>query len=315
MGVLGFLIRSISYALANERTTRSTTAARITYYLGAEPSEGPAIPSSGREKESYMSARTFKLQTPLMEGSDIEAWQKEMKNDLFHRLKIENVPIDVDGVYGHGTRSITADLCKAYGIDAGKELKKGVTPTLRKRIRNGDLTDEERKRRDSSTAKRFRSKLRDKWATKNVASPLHRIISDSWGYHPGVHDGEDLICDPDAVIFAMCDAEVVDVRASGWWGLGAPSDPNLKAKGDGIIQIKVLENVGPLKAGMHLGYGHAEKAVVKVGQRVKAGQMLGHAGFANAWHVHFMVNHGEFGTQGRGSQDPRPIVDYCVKNG
>lgn len=263
-----------------------------------------------------MATRTFKLQTPLMKGKDIMAWQEEMKHDLFHRLKIENVPIFVDSVYGHGTRSFTADLCTAYGIDAAKELAKGVTPTLRKRIRNRDFTEAEKKRYSGSKHKRFRAELRDRWApAPKVASPLRRIITDSWGWHPGVHDGIDLICDPDAVVYAMCDAEVVDVRASGWWGLGAPSDPKIAAKGDGIIQIKVLENVGPFKAGMHLCYGHAEKAIVKVGQRVKPGQMLGHAGFANAWHVHFMVNDGRFGLQGRGSQDPRPLVDYAVKHG
>jgi hypothetical protein len=49
---------------------------------------------------------------------------------------------------------------------------------------------------------------------------------------------------------------------------------------------------------------------VKVGDIVTAGTRLGHAGFANAWHVHFMVNGG--GTlRGIGDRDPKPFVDYA----
>jgi murein DD-endopeptidase MepM/ murein hydrolase activator NlpD len=148
-----------------------------------------------------------------------------------------------------------------------------------------------------------------------VHSPVSKILQDSWGWHPGIHDGLDVICLPAAPIFAMCKAKVVDVRASGWWGLGAPADPALKAKGDGIIQLEVLEDVGPFKKGMHIGYGHAEGAVVKVGQTVQAGQHLGHAGFANAWHIHLMVNDGRKARAVSATSGSTSRLDYAVKNG
>ncbi len=65
---------------------------------------------------------------------------------------------------------------------------------------------------------------------------------------------------------------------------------------------------------MHFAYGHAEKATVHVGQTVKAGQKIGHAGFANAWHIHFMVNGGTT-VKGIGDRDPLPFVNHARKNG
>lgn len=143
-----------------------------------------------------------------------------------------------------------------------------------------------------------------------VAVPVDPILEDSNGFAGG-HDGVDLICDADDVVYAICDAKVIDVRAGGWWGKQAKASPgHPKSDGDGIIQIECLVDKGPFKQGMHFGYGHAEKAVVRVGQQVKAGQKLGHAGFANAWHLHFMVNGGE-NSQGRGDRDPMPFVDFA----
>lgn len=143
-----------------------------------------------------------------------------------------------------------------------------------------------------------------------VAVPVDPILEHSNGFGSG-HDGVDLICEADDVVYAICDAEVIDVRADGWWGLGAQASHGHPIEhGDGIIQIECLVDKGPFKQGMHFGYGHAENAVVRVGQKVKAGQKLGHAGFANAWHLHFMVNGG--GTaRGTGDRDPMPFVDFA----
>lgn len=141
-----------------------------------------------------------------------------------------------------------------------------------------------------------------------VAVPVPSVTADSWDYHPPVHDGIDLICPPDAKVYAICDAEVVDVRASGWWGKGAPAN---KAAGDGIIQIWCTVSAGPFRKGLVFAYGHAEKATVKVGDKVKAGDLLGHAGLANAWHVHFMVHDETEGLRGVGDRDPRPFLDYA----
>jgi murein DD-endopeptidase MepM/ murein hydrolase activator NlpD len=62
--------------------------------------------------------------------------------------------------------------------------------------------------------------------------------------------------------------------------------------------------------GLNMCYGHAEGAVVKARDKVKAGDLLGHAGFANAWHVHFMVN-GRTDQKGVGDRDPAPYVDFA----
>jgi murein DD-endopeptidase MepM/ murein hydrolase activator NlpD len=143
-----------------------------------------------------------------------------------------------------------------------------------------------------------------------VAVPVDPILEHSNGFNGG-HDGVDLICEADDVVYAICDAKVIDVRSGGWWGKGAQaSHGHPIAHGDGIIQIECVVDQGPFKKGLHFGYGHAEKAVVKVGQTVKAGQKLGHAGFANAWHLHFMVNGGTT-MKGIGDRNPMPFVDFA----
>ncbi len=85
-------------------------------------------------------------------------------------------------------------------------------------------------------------------------------------------------------------------------------------KGDGIVQLEVLESVGPFKKGMHIGYGHCEHARVRVGQVVQAGETIALAGLAVAWHIHLMMNNGST-TKGIGNIDPRKCLDYAVKNG
>jgi murein DD-endopeptidase MepM/ murein hydrolase activator NlpD len=253
--------------------------------------------------------RTFKIDDPHMHGADIEAWQREVKTQ-FSRMAIA-YPLKDDGIYGVGTRSATATLLHALGMNAAEQMRNGVTPELRSRVRNRRLTLTERLTKAARVG--FRRQLRIRFHAGGTAAPTAKIIADSWGYHLGVHDGLDVICVPAAPIFAMVKAKVVDVRASGWWGLGAPTNPTLKAKGDGIIQLEVLENIGPFRKGMHIGYGHAEGAVVHVGQEVQAGQHIGHAGFAVAWHIHLMINDG--GTmKGVGTRDPRPYLDYAVKH-
>lgn len=258
--------------------------------------------------------RTFIVKKPVMKGEDVKQWQKDIKA-LFKKMKI-NCPIVIDGVYGVSTRSYTAALVHSSGMSAGTQMKNGVTPELRIKLRNNELTVAQEKAKYSNSRVNYRARLREKYARQipKVHSPVGVILQDSWGYHPGVHDGLDVITNPDPVIFAMVKCKIIDVRSSGWWGKGAPADPNVRAKGDGIIQMEVLENVGPFKKGMHIGYGHAEKAMVKVGQVVAAGTPVGHAGFANAWHIHLMVNGGNT-TKGIGDRDPLPFVNYAVKNG
>jgi murein DD-endopeptidase MepM/ murein hydrolase activator NlpD len=224
-------------------------------------------------------------------------------------------PIKDDGIYAQATRSFTAALCQASGLSAKTAMKNGVTPELRIKLRNKDLTAAEKKAREfRRRAKDYRAKLRDQWRVRKVHAPVDKIIADSWGWHPGIHDGLDIISVEGVPAYAMVKSKVIDVRARGWWGLGAPTDPKLLARGAGIVQLEVLESVGPFKKGMHLGYGHCAHARVKVGQVVQAGEIIALVGFANAAHIHFMVNGG--GTlKGIGDRDPLPFVNYAVKNG
>lgn len=257
-------------------------------------------------RREQMSSRTFKVRSPHMTGEDITAWQGVLKKITSDWGATDT--IKADGKYGIATRDLSASVLHGLGIST-LEMAKGITPELRIKVRNKRLTLTERARYAARTG--WRAAFVARYAHHAVAPPLAKILSSSWGYHPGVHDGVDLICNPDATLYALCDATVVDVRSSGWWGLGAPSDPDLKAKGDGIIQLESRVTCGPFRPGQHFAYGHAEHATVHVGQVVKAGTVIGKAGFANAWHVHFMVNGGS-NTRGIGDRDPMPYVNYAM---
>lgn len=260
--------------------------------------------------------RTFFLKKPRMTGDDIKSWQREIKR-IFRREFGIVCPIVIDGIYGPACRSYTADLVEAMGLSVKVQMKDGTTPKLRSKLRHDELTSAQRKRKNSFVRKKFREQLVVQYANarnRKVHTPVRTIITSSWGWVPGLHDGVDVITKSDPIIFAMVKSKVIDVRDAGWWNLGAPADAKLKSKGDGIIQLKVLESVGPFKKGMHICYGHAEKAMVKVDQVIEAGTPIGRAGLANAWHIHLMVNRGEVGKQGRGTVDPRPLLNYAIKN-
>ncbi len=75
-----------------------------------------------------MSVRTFQVSNPLMQGAAIRRWQITVSKEFKH-LKID-CPIKVDGFYGTHTRTYTAALLRARGINAEKAMAKGVTPEL-----------------------------------------------------------------------------------------------------------------------------------------------------------------------------------------
>ena len=253
--------------------------------------------------------RTFNIKASPMHGDDVKDWQ-EILNKQFDAWNID-FQVRVDGDYRVPVRAATADVLYGLGISR-LLLRDGLTPELRTRVRHKRLTRGEKLR--MGLRSRFRRKLREKHAAGGVASPVHKILESSWGFHGGVHDGVDLICPEDAPIFAICKAKVIDVRATGWWGLGATASPGHPiSDGDGIIQLECLADRGPFRKGMHFGYGHAEHARVREGDTVKAGQRIGRAGFARAPHVHFMVNGGTT-TRGVGDRNPMPFVRYAIKH-
>jgi murein DD-endopeptidase MepM/ murein hydrolase activator NlpD len=262
-----------------------------------------------------MSARTLKVQAPHQKGDDVRLWQETLRQ-VFARWKVDH-PLRVDGDYGVATRDATATVLFGLGISRA-EMEQGVTPELRIKVRsvlkghqNDQRTDAEKER--SRKRAGWRKKLRERWnVSVKVAVPLAKITGDSWGWNPS-HDGIDLLCPEGTPALAIVRSRVIDVRSGGWWGKGAPSAA-VAARGDGIVQIEALETVGPIRKGTHFGYGHCEKATVAVGEIVKAGQMIGRAGFANAGHIHFMQNDGST-SKGIGTTDPRRALDFARKHG
>lgn len=253
--------------------------------------------------------RTFKLSSPLMRGEDVLQWVMWLRAQ-FRSWEIDH-PLAVDDVYDAGVRAATATVVYALGMET-KLLAGGLTPELRSKMRNRRLTVAERARFAARLP--WRRRLRARYERTRVATPIANIISHDWGWHGrDGHDGVDLICTARAPLHAICNARVIDVRADGWWGKGAP-DPATAAKGDGIIQLECLTDLGPFRRGMHFGYGHAEGAVVSEGQLVRAGQHIGFAGLANEWHVHFMANAGDT-EKGIGDRDPWPFVAYAIRAG
>lgn len=148
----------------------------------------------------------------------------------------------------------------------------------------------------------------------HVSAPVDPILQSSWGYHPGTHDGVDLITDGDDELHAICDGTIIRSSPSGWWGKGArASGGHSIAEGDGVIVLRSSTKSGPFKPGLNFVYGHAEHPRYRAGKKVKAGQTIGNAGFANAWHIHFCVNHRN-DDRGVGDRDPMPYVDYAKKH-
>lgn len=256
-----------------------------------------------------MSDRTFKIDQPFMSGADVKLWQQEVRRQ-FLMMGID-YPLKADGTYGLASRSATASLLHSLGMEAGEQMKDGVTPELRVRVRTRKLTDEEGKAMVARVD--YRRALRDRYeSSTKIALPVAKIIEASWGFHPPGHDGLDVICPPNAVLHAMMDGVITRADNFGWWGK-APSG-NI-ALGDGICIVQSTADVGPLKKGHCLGYGHAEKNMHKVGDKVEAGEPIAHAGLAVAWHIHLMWNKGSFDkTKGRGDGDPLVVLDYARKH-
>ena len=193
-------------------------------------------------------------------------------------------------------------------------IRKGLLAAARRRYRakpNSPSAVAKVREREAQVAEAQRVIARR--STGHVSLPVDPILSSSWGYHPGVHDGVDLITDEDDTIVAICDGIVLRASPSGWWGKGArASGGHSVSEGDGVIVLRSTTTAGPFRPGLNFVYGHAEHPSVKRGQKVKAGQRLGRAGFANAWHIHFCVNNRN-DDRGVGDRDPMAFVNYAKK--
>lgn len=255
-----------------------------------------------------MADRTLKVTDPRMTGDEIRGWQDTLNRQM-RTWQIDH-RITADGDYGVQTRDLTATVMFGLGLDPA-HMAQGLTPELRIKIRNKDLSVKERALFTARAA--WRAKLRKRYEHAVVASPLSKILSSSWGFHPPVHDGVDLICPPNAAGFAICTGTILRADGGGWWGKGAPSAA-VAARGDGVVVLRCEVDVGPFRKGLRFCYGHAEHPSVKVGDHVGAGELLCRAGLANAWHFHFMVNARD-DDRGLGDRDPMPFVNYALRHG
>lgn len=220
-------------------------------------------------------------------GTAVKAVQYELRN------------LDVDGDFGPKTEAAVRTFQSKHGLDVD-----GVVGPRTWAALFGDPTPA----KPSAQAK--------------VAMPVEtNLATDTNGWTgPNGHDGIDLICPPNAPLHAICKSKVVRVSSAGWWGNNPqPSPGHPVGDGDGIIILESLVDVGPIKKGMHFGYGHAEHAVVKEGDLVEAGDVVGKAGFARAWHSHWMVNliprrDATPHYRGVGDRDPLPILRWVKEH-
>lgn len=265
-----------------------------------------------------MSERTFKVDSPLMQGQDVLGWQRWLTSSSgFGRWGIE-YPLKPDGYYGVATRAATATFMRAWGVvDTGEALENGLTDDWRIKLRNNNRNTEESTRAVSDEIKDYRARLRARTDNADVCYPCVGLITDANGWSAW-HDGVDLITAWRGPALAIVTGKIVRVSSGSWWGSNPqPSPGHPIADGDGIIILESTVDVGPFRDGMHFGYGHTEEATVKVGDHVQAGEQIGRIGWARAPHIHFLINddppvNGFY--RGVGTMNPARFLQYANDN-
>ncbi len=260
-----------------------------------------------------MADRTLKVKVPHMTGKDVELAQ-QTANAQMKTWKVA-YRVKVDGDWGVASRDIWATVLFGLGIGQ-EEMADGVTPELRVKVRNKQLSKAERARYQLRAG--WRRKLAKKHAGGGAAAILVKIHTHSNGFSGG-HDGVDLMTTANAQAYALCACEVVRI-SDNWWGIANPGG-SLGDQGDGIVIVRALADTGPyIKKGDYFGYGHGERPDVKVGQHLAAGARVCDAGNANGWHLHAMQYRGNPGTagdggpKGVGNRDPWPAIQWCIRN-
>ena len=137
-----------------------------------------------------MSSRTFTLTKPHMTGDDIKAFQRDL-SERFASWEIDR-SVDDDGDYGIDTRHAARQVCRALGLD-GAAMEHGVTPELRKKIRNPALrtkaeVEHERKHLVEHPARTERAQAFEQ--RRQLAQIVHRAGVRSIGMRRAVADEE-----------------------------------------------------------------------------------------------------------------------------
>lgn len=82
----------------------------------------------------------------------------------------------------------------------------------------------------------------------------------------------------------------------------------------GMVHFKFTQDVGEIKAGTIIGWGHVQNIRVKVGDKVEGGKVLADSGSPGGGpHVHFIIRPDGTDGGGDGSADPTPLLTALQK--
>lgn len=162
--------------------------------------------------------------------------------------------------------------------------------------------------------------------SRRVVFPLEEryfySYEDTWGAPrtQGGHEGTDLMAPTGAPEYAVTDGTVVPVAGSnenGWNTLGGYA-----------VMVRADYSVGPVKAGDLFYYAHLDgRSPLKVGTRVRAGQVIGHAGdtgqgpevtrglFPAHLHLGWYDGTGARSGADSGAMNPYPLLEWIKANG
>lgn len=136
------------------------------------------------------------------------------------------------------------------------------------------------------------------------------VYGENRGDH--IHAGYDIDCPVGSPCIAPVNGKIVQYAVDHGFAPGEGAH-----EGGGMIQFEFLSDLGPIKAGDVIGWGHVFQVFATVGESVEAGQKIASSGettFNGAEHVHFIYQHPHDGGMD-GSADPAPIYDYLRTNG
>src|SRR4051812_35791640 len=165
--------------------------------------------------------RELVVTEPPMEGRDVPTLRRGIKARLEARGLADDVPAPVHGKFTQPTWFGCVEAGYFLGLRSetylATSLGRGTCGEGAQRIIRdpASRTPEQLARaeqRKAHVGPRYYAELSSangNGGGHGVASPLRRILGDSWGFHRGAHDGVDLICEGDATIYALCDAKVI----------------------------------------------------------------------------------------------------------
>jgi hypothetical protein len=125
--------------------------------------------------------------------------------------------------------------------------------------------------------------------------------------HPHIHAGLDVDVPTGSNCVAPCDGKIGRFAVTSGF---APSEG--PQAGGGMVQFVFTQDVGGIKAGTVIGWGHVFQVFVKPGQSVKAGQVIAKSGYTTGGqHVHFVQRTDDSAEDG--NVNPQPLFEALQK--